>query len=622
MKLSAFARAAVLLTYFSFPWESMAATFSVITGSGGDCNSPDFASCSFQEALNQAAVNGQDDTINLAPGTYSTTANGNAPFAYSSSQGNGLAILGTRTQVTILDGGGNSQILDLLDNGLTASGLPIQISGISFQNSNATAASGGAVNIIADKVPILLSGNNFTNNQSSFSGGALSAFSDSGNLSVQDNVFTLNTAQQNSGAANVIGTNGNILFSGNQLINNTAMGAMAGGAFLNTVNGTIEVSSNTFSGNQAPGNQAGGLAIDGGTAGATITGNTFLRNEAGACGGFLLLIDGNSVIANNVLAANTATPGGGGGFCTSWADAVQLDIVNNTLSGNAAGATGGGIFLSPGGNSSVANIFNNIVLNNTASPQGDDIDFNNPVAPNATSRLFNNDFGEFCRLQNPGSCDPAALGPDQGNNLLGIDPLFVDAGADNFRLGANSPVIDEGTATAPGLPAIDFDGNPRVFGAEPDIGGFEAVPVLAVNPGNLNFGFTEVDSEVSLDLTITNDGSLDLVITGMTLSDTVDFFLDSNGGDDPCGSQTPTLAPGESCTVELTFSPSLEDVVNAILSIESNVPGSPTEVFLSGIGTAKTGCSLGLGGFSGPSLLMILLPVIAIFFARIPRGRL
>jgi hypothetical protein len=59
-------------------------------------------------------------------------------------------------------------------------------------------------------------------------------------------------------------------------------------------------------------------------------------------------------------------------------------------------------------------------------------------------------------------------------------PLFVDAGAGDYREAAGSPTIDAGVADQ--LGPSDFDGNPRTLGSAPDIGAYEFVPPPVVPP--------------------------------------------------------------------------------------------------------------------------------------------
>src|SRR5262249_26451248 len=148
-----------------------------------------------------------------------------------------------------------------------------------------------------------------------------------------------------------------------------------------------------------------------------------------------------------------------------------VDIINNTISGNSASDQGGGFAVSLFADTAVLNIYNNIVFGNSGTAtHGQDILVDPDADANqtpATVKLFNNDFTEFCF---PGNlCDFATLlGGNQAANLS-VDPLFVNAAGGDFHLQASSPVIDKGTSTAPSLPSTDFDGNPRIFGPEPDM---------------------------------------------------------------------------------------------------------------------------------------------------------
>ncbi len=60
-----------------------------------------------------------------------------------------------------------------------------------------------------------------------------------------------------------------------------------------------------------------------------------------------------------------------------------------------------------------------------------------------------------------------------GTGNINTDPLFVNPASGNYRLQATSPCINKGNAAAPGLPATDFDGAPRILGSAPDMGAFE-----------------------------------------------------------------------------------------------------------------------------------------------------
>ena len=64
-----------------------------------------------------------------------------------------------------------------------------------------------------------------------------------------------------------------------------------------------------------------------------------------------------------------------------------------------------------------------------------------------------------------------APSPDAVNNLLGVDPGFVDPANGDFSLKSTSPAVDAGTDKF-GLPATDLDGGDRTVG-QVDIGAFE-----------------------------------------------------------------------------------------------------------------------------------------------------
>jgi hypothetical protein len=68
-------------------------------------------------------------------------------------------------------------------------------------------------------------------------------------------------------------------------------------------------------------------------------------------------------------------------------------------------------------------------------------------------------------------------GTTTGWNLVGIDPLFVDAQSDDFTLDGASLAIDAGTASPPaGLGPVDLARFPRVVNGAVDIGAYEWDP--------------------------------------------------------------------------------------------------------------------------------------------------
>jgi hypothetical protein len=215
-------------------------------------------------------------------------------------------------------------------------------------------------------------------------------------------------------------------------------------------------------------------------------GGKFLFNSTGTEPGSVSFI-------NNVLSSNTATDGGGA-LIRSDKDTGDgtIDVINNSFFGNTSADRGGGLFFAPSGNPVDMSIYNNIFFGNEATAgQGMDVWFAN-ASTNQTfgkMKLFNNDWVEFCLatfVPADGQCDPVANlnnnSGQAGGNLIDVDPLFVNAAAGDLRLQEDSPLIDEGSAAAPSLPATDHDGDPRIFGPAPDMGAFEFQPEPTPSP--------------------------------------------------------------------------------------------------------------------------------------------
>jgi hypothetical protein len=87
-------------------------------------------------------------------------------------------------------------------------------------------------------------------------------------------------------------------------------------------------------------------------------------------------------------------------------------------------------------------------------------------------------------LQGPGVIDVANSNFDtvsaEGSATISgpanqtTQPVFLDAGAGDYREAPGSPTVDAGSSE--GVGALDLAGNPRLLGPAPDIGAFEFVP--------------------------------------------------------------------------------------------------------------------------------------------------
>jgi len=122
----------VVLCFLLFAFSVEAAVFEVID------------SFELQEALTIAQANGEDDTINLAPGLY--TVSSTLTYFAVESENYALTIQGQKPEITILDGGNSTAILEIDQSALTeGAGAHVTLKGIAFRNGNQSSLLGGAV---------------------------------------------------------------------------------------------------------------------------------------------------------------------------------------------------------------------------------------------------------------------------------------------------------------------------------------------------------------------------------------------------------------------------------------------------------------------------------------------
>ena len=120
-----------------------------------------------------------------------------------------------------------------------------------------------------------------------------------------------------------------------------------------------------------------------------------------------------------------------------------------------------------------------------------------------------------------------------------------------------------------------------------------AGPAAALAPGSDDFGNVGVGtSSAPRSYTISNTGAQNLVVGGITLAGTDSAMFTVNPGDGTagtCGSLTPTLAAGSSCSVAVVFTPTSTGAKTAALTVASNSVGSPTgSIALTGTGITVT----------------------------------
>lgn len=181
--------------------------------------------------------------------------------------------------------------------------------------------------------------------------------------------------------------------------------------------------------------------------------NTLSGNVAGAAGGSIRCWESNVYILNNIVAFSTASYGGGIHCHIS-----NGNICSNTITGNIASTFGGGIDC----HDSMPNIYNNIIAFNTGGIFGGGTYLPTPDYNDVHGNLLYQYFAVT-----PGSHD------------IDADPLFVDFWTQNFHLAHNSPCINKGLTTGPGVLLHDIDGQNRILESIIDMGADERVSEAA-----------------------------------------------------------------------------------------------------------------------------------------------
>jgi mono/diheme cytochrome c family protein len=106
-------------------------------------------------------------------------------------------------------------------------------------------------------------------------------------------------------------------------------------------------------------------------------------------------------------------------------------------------------------------------------------------------------------------------------------------------------------------------------------GGVTAQPAISVSPASVDFGSVAVGAIEVRAITLQNTGAADLVVSSIGTSGPP-FSVSAPG----CA----TLAPAQSCTVNVRFAPGATGSVTGTLSVLHNAAGSPSTVALGGRG--------------------------------------
>ena len=402
-----------------------------------------------QNALNDAASNSTDDTINIVQGTYYGT------FSYVSSKGDGITIKGGFLKVgplclppqrapspslTILDGQENGPVLDISNN---PPGGEVTVSRLTIRNGKGFTAKGAGVYLYS---------------QASAQPGMVEL----ANCIIEDNNGKGAVVKNHS-----TGGDSNLVLFTENIVRNNRTNSAGGGAYVassaNTgKSGTIGVIGNTFSNNE--GGRGGGIEVSSDGPAATaqifIDDNFIVGNKAssGGGGGIHVISEtassnfGTVDITNNIIAENSATGPGGGILTTltSTSPTGDIDLTHNTVTMNHSNDTGGGVVLN---GEKFFMVHNNIIWGNTDSSGGNDI-----VIPLGKGFAQNNNYGELDGVW------------FEESNTINVYPHFIGHG--DYHLQISSPCRDRGSKSVP-LPIYDIDGDDRQLFAAPDLGADE-----------------------------------------------------------------------------------------------------------------------------------------------------
>jgi len=207
---------------------------------------------------------------------------------------------------------------------------------------------------------------------------------------------------------------------------------------------------------------------------------------------------------------------------------------------------------------------------------------------NTVSVLLGNGDGTFQPAVNYSvGTQPAsvAVGDFNGDNKL--DLAVANSGSNSVSVllgngdGTFQAHLDFATGSHPVSVAVgDFDGIGRPDLAVAAVNVASVLYQTTVTPASLTFA-TQLQGTTSLaqSVTLSNYGTAALSVTSMefTGADPGDFAQTNT-----CGS---SIAPGTSCTINVTFNPAQIGARTANLSVTDNAPGSPQTVRLTGVGT-------------------------------------
>jgi len=269
-----------------------------------------------------------------------------------------------------------------------------------------------------------------------------------------------------------------------------------------------QIIGNTIENNQV---MFGGGGMNVMSAGLPLIENNVIRNNSSNDAGAGILVGGDTapLIIQNLIYDNTINPtlyapalsDVGAGLnvevSTGEFESGPVLVVNNTIVGNqlllVPGAVSQGSQFFASGQMQRVQLYNNLIIGTTSQPPINCFQEypDDPVAP---PNFYSNDLYD---LGNPDAPVDSGACPNQtgifGN--ISADPLFATGATDAhpYELMLASPAVDAGDNQAPGLPALDLLGQPRIQNAKGlstaivDMGVYEYMGVPGPPPPPANF---------------------------------------------------------------------------------------------------------------------------------------
>jgi predicted outer membrane repeat protein len=414
-----------------------------------------------RDALKKAATNGEDDTINLADGTYKTTDDGKGTFVYLSNESNIIRLQGSDKSLVTLSGENLHQVIrHKLTVGVSSE---IVISNISITNGTNIEQLGESGGGILSNSTLVLDNCVLQNNHGVRThGGAV--FADS--AVITNSIFRSNSADGGGGA---IGVFKNLNVSASSFEGNTSP-SYGGAIYAHDLSYNRLISNSTFQNNNA--RYGGALSITR----SVISNSKFYGNAAQSYGGAIHSFGGieiyNSIFEYNRGISGASIYNGNG-------SAILNNIFRSNYSDDTYNETSN-IYLTELNESDT--LLNNIfMLNNT------DVEIKSSVL-----MTLSNNYVDVSRV----STDFVGKNNIYDSLVLG----FLDYKNSDYRLINSSGFIDAGTTEITGVnfPKTDLNGNPRISYGTIDIGPYEFID--SDGDGLSNSQDTDDDNDGVLDV--------------------------------------------------------------------------------------------------------------------------